>query len=90
MFRELRKSGTVNDSTANRMTNTITMPDLLIRSHVRAARALRPAEATAGVEDSVEGVFMMCVPFQCRGFGSAAPFSCVRFGPRWAKASRHV
>ncbi|MGF6965708.1 hypothetical protein OKW43_002736 [Paraburkholderia sp. WC7.3g] len=63
ILRVLRKSGTVNDSTANRMTNTITMPDLLIRSQVRAARAVKPAEATAGVEESVEGVFMMSVPF---------------------------
>jgi hypothetical protein len=46
------------------MMNTITMPDLLIKSHVRAARALIPADATAGVEESVEGVFMMCIPFQ--------------------------
>src|ERR1700739_2247510 len=59
MFRELKKSGTVNDKAANRMMNTITMPDLLIRSQVRAARALRPEEAMAGVEESVEGVCMM-------------------------------
>src|ERR1700744_3882913 len=54
MFRELKNSGTVNDKAANRMMNTITMPDLLIRSQVRAARALKPADATAGVEESVE------------------------------------
>ncbi len=66
ILRELMKSGTVNDSTANRMMNTITMPDLLIKSHVRAARALIPADATAGFEESVEGVFMMFIPFQWR------------------------
>src|SRR6202012_3552784 len=37
MLRLVRKSGTGTDSTANKKMNKITMPDLLIRSHVRAA-----------------------------------------------------
>ncbi|SAL70646.1 hypothetical protein AWB67_04099 [Caballeronia terrestris] len=42
MLRELKKPGTDSESATNRITNTITMPDLLMRSHVRAACARAP------------------------------------------------
>ena len=65
ILRELTKSGTVKASTANRMRNTITMPDLLMRSHVRAAREPTPADTRGGgggAEELVDCVCMLSVP----------------------------
>src|ERR1700712_490990 len=42
ILRELTNPGTVKASVTNRITNTMTMPDLLMRSQVRAARARAP------------------------------------------------